>query len=227
MLVSERRGGGQGGDGYSGDPAISRDGRFVTFESQASNLRWNDTNGFSDVYLWDRLGVIDIKRVSVRSGGAQGNGASRDPDISADGKFIVFDSFARNLVNNDKNGRRDCFLHNRLTGKTVIVSLNSQERRGNGACSDASVSSNGRWVAFASRATNMTQGDRSTAPDIFVRDRKLGKTVQVSLSSRGQQASGWSGDPSISNNGRYIAFESTAGNLVRKDPNKRLGRLPA
>lgn len=220
VLVSERFGGGNGGNGRSGDPDISGNGQIVVFESLADNLVPNDSNGVSDVFIWNRS-TGSMNRASIRTGGAQGNGGSFDPEIAAFGKFIVFDSNARNLVGNDRNGKRDVFIHNRISRKTWIVSINSKEKRGNGISSNASVSADGRFVAFQSRASNMTGADKSKNLDVFVRDRKKGTTVQASLDSRGRQGAGWSGDPSISDSGRYIAFESTAGNLVGKDPNKK------
>lgn len=201
------------------DPAISNNGRFVAFESQATNLVDGGTNGKRHIFLWDRLDPGNIRLVSRHSNGTQGNKDSHDPAISAWGKFIVFDSLSSNLVGRDGNGRKDVFLHNRVSHKTSIVSINSKEKRGNGASSNASVSASGRWVAFESRARNMTPADRTNGPDVFVRDRKKGKTIQASVTSSGRQVGGWSGDPTISNNGRYIAFESTAGDLVSKDPN--------
>lgn len=217
-LVSRRDG--APGNAGSADPAVSNGGKFVVYESDASNLVGIDTNNKKDVFVWD-LATGTTKKVSVRSNGVQGNNGSRDPAISAWGTYIVFDSLASNLVSNDKNGVRDVFMHNRVTGKTQIVSVNSAERRGNGPSGNASVSADGRWVAFESKASNMTTADRTKGLDVFVRDRKKGKTIQISLSSRGKQGTGWSGDPTISFTGRYIAFESAAPDLVSKDPNKK------
>lgn len=219
VLVSERASGGQGGNGQSADPAISRDGQFVVYESQATDLVNNDTNDASDIFLYNR-GTGNTSRVSVRSSGAQANGGSFNPAISANGKVIVFDSQAGNLVSKDTNGRRDVFIHNRVTKKSKIVSVNSKGRLGNGASRDAAINGAGRFVAFSSFATNLVKPDSNGSMDLFLHDRKTGKTTKLSVAHNGTQAAGWSGYPTISNSGRYIAFKSRAPNLVRrKDTN--------
>jgi Tol biopolymer transport system component len=217
--VSVSTGGGQG-NALSIDPAISGDGRYVVFESLASNLVPGDTNARWDVFVHDRH-MNTTTRVSVRSNGQQGNGGSRDAAISANGRYVVFHSSASNLVKGDTNGKRDVFIHDRATGKTKRVSVNSREKQGNGPSDNAVVSADGRFVAFQSRARNLVKGDTNGSMDVFLRDRKKGTTKRISLNSKERQANGWSGDPSISRNGRFIAFESTAANLVGKDTNKK------
>ncbi len=217
--VSVATGGAQGND-ESGDPAISGSGSIIAFESQASNLVPGDNNGTWDVFVHDRSNG-QTRRVSVRSNGQEANGASRDPAVSANGRFVVFDSAASNLVSKDTNGKRDVFIHDLATGKTRRVSVSSAERQGNGYSSNADVNGWGRFVTFNSSATNLVKNDTSTRGDVFVRDLQRGTTVRVSVSSKGRQANRASGDPTISDNGRYIAFESMASNLVAKDTNNR------
>jgi len=219
-LVSERRSGGQGGDGPSSDPGISKDGRYVVYESKAANLVHGDTNARQDVFLYDRV-TDATKRVSVRTNGTQGNGGSGDPSISADGKFIVFTSYAKNLVSGDTNNKRDVFVHKRTTGKTQRASLRAGGRQANGESWNGSISGNGRFVAFESNASNLVGADRSRDRDVFRYDRWQKKISQASRTSAEKQAKGTSGDPTISNSGRWVAFESNAGNLAKGDTNRR------
>ncbi len=221
-LVSERTGGGQGGNAGSSDPAISGNGRFVVYQSKASNLVADDTNGGWDVFLFDRNSG-ETTRVSVVSNGAQANRASTDPDISADGTVIVFESKATNLAKNDTNRRQDVFSHNLTTGKTNRVSVTSLERQANGDSANPTVNGNGLFIAFQSTATNLVGADPGYELDVFLRDVKKGKTIQVSLTNRGEQAAGSSLDPTISSSGRYVAFESSAKNLSTKDKDSKLG----
>ena len=110
---------------------ISADGRFVAFSSYASNLVPGDTNGWYDVFIHDRQ-TGRTQRVSVSSGGAQGNGNSNSPGISADGRFFAFASAAGNLVPGDTNNLADVFVHDRQTGETQRVSVSSGGAQGNG-----------------------------------------------------------------------------------------------
>ena len=159
--------------------------------------------------------------MSVRSNGRQGNGNSSDPAISADGSTVVFTSEASNLVRRDTNRTRDVFIHRRAAGKTQRVSVRAKGRQANGPSWNGSISANGRFVAFESQASNLVRADRSRDRDVFVYDRQKRRVSQASLSSRGRQARGQSGDPTISSNGRWVAFESNAGNLARGDKNQR------
>jgi Tol biopolymer transport system component len=219
-LVSERRTGGQGGNGPSTDSGISKDGRYVVYESKANNLVNGDTNNRKDIFLYDRA-TEKTKRVSVRSNGVQANGGSEDAAISADGKFVVFTSYARNLVSGDTNRKRDVFVHKHTTGKTQRASLRAGGRQANGESWNGTISGNGRFVAFESNATNLVRADRSRDRDVFRYDRWKKRISQASRTSKEKQARGQSGDPTISNNGRWIAFESTAGNLAKGDTNRR------
>ena len=111
---------GSEGNNPSNEPAISANGRFVAFESDATNLVAGDTNGAIDIFVHDRA-TGQTTRVSVDSGGYQGNGSSRNPAISDRGRFVAFESFATNLVAGDTNGIRDIFVHDRTTGQTTRV----------------------------------------------------------------------------------------------------------
>jgi hypothetical protein len=166
----------------------------------------------------------DTTRVSIASGGAQGNDMSRWPQISGDGNHVVFESYASNLVGNDTNGEPDIFVHNRQTGVTERVSVANDESQANSwSESDLAISRDGRYVAFASMASNLVSGDTNGILDVFVRDRLLGQTKRVSVDSSGAQASGdeWSnfGGLVISADGRFVAFTSNVTNLVSGDTN--------
>jgi Tol biopolymer transport system component len=145
-------------DGESISPSISQDGRFIAFVSYATNLVPNDTNNAPDIFVHDRQ-TGQTRRVSVSSSGEQANGPSDSPAISADGAFVAFDSFASNLVPNDTLGERDVFRHRLSNGETIRVSVSSAGVQGNGPSGGASISSNGQFIAFASRASNLVAND--------------------------------------------------------------------
>ncbi len=198
--------------------SISGDGRFVAFESEASNLVAGDTNGVRDVFVHDRQTGQTI-RVSVDSSGVEGDGDSRWPSMSADGRSVAFDSEATNLVPGDTQGVRDVFVHDLVSRQTTRVSVNSMGGAGNSESRLPSISGSGRYVAFESRASNLVQGDNLGHRDVFVHDRATGKTGRISVNSLGQEANDPSSLPSISADGRFIAFTSAAGNLVAGDAN--------
>jgi Tol biopolymer transport system component len=156
-------------------------------------------------------------RVSVASDGTQSNHDSYNPSISADGRFVAFESEAANLVSGDTNNFRDIFVHDRQTGQTTRVSVASDGTQSNQHSYNPSISADGRFVAFESVASNLVSGDTNNLPDIFVHDRQTGQTTRVSVASDGAQANDFSSNPSISADGRYVAFISVANNLVSGD----------
>lgn len=208
-------------DGSSIEASISSDGRFVAFVSDATGLVPEDTNGARDVFVHDRS-TAQTTRVSVDSNGAQTTGdQTRGASLSASGRFVAFQSNAPGLVLGDTNDLPDIFVHDRKTGQTTRVSVDSAGTQADGGSTrEPSISANGRFVAFASDATNLVLDDTNGVRDAFVHDRKTGQTTRVSLDSDGAQGIGEdSEDPSISSNGRYVAFESQAANLVAGDAN--------
>jgi Tol biopolymer transport system component len=208
---------GTGGDGDSTSPVLSGDGGVVAFDSFATNLV-SGGNGVSDVFVYDR-GSRRTSRVSVNSAGAPGNGDSFSPSISADGRFVAFASEATGLVAGDHNRAGDVFVHDRRTGRTRLVSAASDGTAGNGESYSPSISADGRFVAFASEATNLVRGDTNGAVDIFVHDGETGRTTRVSVASDGRQVNGDVSSPSISGDGRYVAFSTTAANVAGFDDN--------
>ena len=198
--------------------AVSADGRFVAFASFADNLVIGDTNGANDVFVRDRVAGTTT-RLSVSSGGDQGNASSFSPSLSADGRFVTFGSSASNLVAADANGTSDVFVHDGLTGATELVSVDSAGAQGNGQSLDSRISADGRYVLFDSLANNLVLGDTNGARDVFVRDRVAGTTTRVNVSTAGVQADADSFDLALSADGRVIAFRSNADNLVANDTN--------
>jgi Tol biopolymer transport system component len=213
-------------DPFGGSKAggITADGRYVVFRSDASNLVAGDTNRAEDIFVHDRK-TGRTSRVSVTSGGRQANGASGFPVISADGHYVAFVSSASNLVAHDTNGAADVFVHNLVTGRTRRVSVSSRGRQANAECDEPSISRHGRYVAFASPASNLVANDTNGLSDVFVRDRRTGRIHRVSITSRGAQSDGsstgtGSNAPAISADGRFVAFHSDASNLVPRDTNR-------
>ncbi|HEY3567624.1 MAG TPA: carboxypeptidase regulatory-like domain-containing protein [Thermoanaerobaculia bacterium] len=155
-------------------------------------------------------------RVSVASDGTQGNGASWDPTLSADGRYVAFDSFSNNLVPGDTNAAEDVFVHDRLSGVTERISVASNEAQANGNSWCSGISADGRFVLFSSSATNLVAGDTNASNDIFVRDRLTNTTTRASVASGDIQANkgSWGFSASISADGRFIAFPSESSNLV-------------
>src|SRR6266540_522146 len=198
------------GNDSSFRPALSADGAVVAFDSDATNLVMGDTNGASDVFMYE-AGQTTL--VSVGLGGAPGNSHSTDPSISANGRLVAFYSVATNLVNGDTNNAGDIFVYDKQ-GQTRRVSVSSGGAAGNSDSYDPSISPNGRFVAFESGATNLVSDDTNNVGDIFVHDRQTGQTERVSVDSHGNQGNSVSYDPSISADGRFVAFHSLASNLV-------------
>jgi hypothetical protein len=201
-------------------PAISADGRIVSFYSTASNLIAGDTNGAADVFIHDLVTGI-TERVSVDSAGVEANQGSTESALSRDGRFIAFRSRASNLVGWDSNDEADIFVHDCVTGSTELVSVNSQGYHGNWDSLTPAISADGNVVAFWSNATNLVPDDLNGFPDIFVHDRTTGITERVNVDSNGAEARGnTQTGVAISADGRSVAFWSSADNLVLGDTNQ-------
>ncbi|MGB3511588.1 MAG: DUF4347 domain-containing protein, partial [Microcoleaceae cyanobacterium] len=205
-------------NGVSSYPTISGNGRFVAFSSVADNLIPGDTNETRDIFIHDRETDV-TSLVSVNSAGEPGNGFSYSSSISADGRFIVFGSDADNLVPGDTNEVRDVFIHDRETGSTSLVSVNSAGEQANAGSGNAIITADASEILFSSSADNLVVGDTNEEQDIFVRDLETGITSRVSLDSSGNQINGSSSISSISANGRFIAFSSDVDNLVPGEEN--------
>lgn len=204
-------------DGPSTSPAISADGRWVAYESAASDIVAGDTNGAHDVFVYDRLTGTN-RLVSVSVSGGVGDADSFTPAIDDDGSKIAFVSSADNLVYGDTAGRDDVFVRDLQAGGTVRVSV-GVAGEADGESSGASISGDGGVVAFVSSASNIVAGDTNGQPDVFAIGSNATGAVRVSVATGGGQVSLGSYAPSVSQTGRWVAFESLSGSLVAGDTN--------
>jgi Tol biopolymer transport system component len=205
-------------NGYSWQPSVSGDGRYVAFYSGADDLVTGDRAGWADVFVRDRQ-TGQTLRASVSSSGTEANGTSNEPVLSAGGRYVAFVSDADNLVAGDTNQRIDVFVHDLQERTTERVSVASDGRQANGASYEPAISADGRYVAFESFANNLVPGDTNQRFDVFVHDRALHRTFRASVSTAGAQANDDSYTPSLSADGRTVAFRSDATNLAAGDAN--------
>jgi len=208
-------------------PALSGDGRYVAFTSKSNNLVTGDNNEEWDIFVHDRE-TGKSTRVNVASDGTEANGYSRagESAISGNGRFVVFDSAANNMVADDNNGTWDIFVHDRETGETIRASVASDGAEATGGSAWPEISADGRYVAFESLADNLVPDDSNGLRDVFVHDLVTGKTTRVNVASDGTEANAgnshdwlWTWSNPVSENGRYVAFTSPASNLVAGDNN--------
>ncbi len=208
----------QSNDG-AGDLAISRHGALVAFTSGATNLVPGDTNGSPDVFVRNRVSGL-TRRVTISNREAQSRSGGHVDDLSENGRFVVFSSGASNLVRGDTNRNFDVFVRDRWNGTTRRVSVSSSEGQGNDFSGEyATISYDGRYVAFDSYASNLVAGDSNGDGDAFVRDMVAGTTRRVSVSSTGQEGNGGSHEPAISGDGHFVAFTSNASTLTSDHDN--------
>ena len=210
-----------GGNAHSFSPLVNSNGTHVLFASSADNLV--TANGKSiqlsypskiNVYLRNRTNETTqlISKNYLNSGG--GKGDSLPSDISSDGNLILFESTAEDLVTNDSNSLSDIFLCDLSNTTITKVSVNASGGNANGASRNACMSADGRYVAFVSAASNLVSGDVNGIADVFVRDLELNTNFLVSAGATAATISSSSESPEISSDGRYVAFYSTAINLV-------------
>jgi hypothetical protein len=199
------------------NPRLSSAGEFIVFQSTGDDLAPNDFNGWSDIFVWSRA-TNSISLVSVGSSGNQGNSGSSTASVSADGRFVAFASNASNFLAGDTTDS-DVFVRDRLLGQLTCVSLAPGGQLANGDSFAPSISGDGRFVVFWSTASNLVAGDTNGVYDVFVHDRATNTTSRASVSAAGAQGTGQSTNGKIAQGGRYIAFDSTASNLVVPDTN--------
>lgn len=218
-LVSVSSAGVQGNNDSFQASSISDNGRFVAFASGASNLVLGDTNGSSDIFVRDLIAGTTT-RVSVDSAGGQAlGGSSFNASLSSSGRFVSFMSSALTLVPGDTNGHYDIFLHDRGTGATTRVSVDSNGAQANHQSIFDSISADGSLVCFDSAATNLVSGDTNSSNDTFVHDVSTGTTTRVSVDSSGAESLNGGEIPTMSGDGRFVAFQSISPNLVPDDSN--------
>ncbi len=200
-----------------GTPAMSSDGRYVVFYADDNNLVPGDTNGDWDVILRDRVAET-TERVSVAADGSQPDGTAFLPSVSNDGRFVAFRSAATNLVVDDDNDIEDAFVRDRVSGATELVSVASDGTQANNLSGNPWISGDGKYVVFSSSASNLVAGI-GTWNHTYVRDRERRETWVASPSATGRSANGSSFWPSISADGRFVAFWSLASDIVGDDTN--------
>jgi tricorn protease-like protein len=215
--ISVDSGGTQANDA-SYSPAISADGRYITYLSDATNLVANDTNAATDVFLYDTTTSVTT-RISVDSIGTQANNKSDSPEISADGRYITYPSLASNLVTGDTNAATDVFLLDTTTAATTRISVDSGGIQANDESYSARISADGHYVTYSSKATNLIANDTNGYGDVFLYDLATAATARISVDSAGTQANAESYNSRISADGRYITYSSNATNLVTGDTN--------
>lgn len=209
---------GQTSNGASTNSSISSDGRWIAFESMATSLVPGDVNGLPDILLRDRHNSTTT-RVSKAANGDQGNGHSEKPQISEDGRYILFLSTSTNLVTGTLNSVLRAYRYDRLEDSTELVSVSSSGAIANARTYSAHMSIDGRFITFSSAATNLVTNDTNTSIDVFVRDMATATTERVSLTHAGEQARSDCNNPSISANGARVAFDSTDSTLTSSDTN--------
>ncbi|PSB15514.1 DUF4347 domain-containing protein [Phormidesmis priestleyi ULC007] len=208
------------GNGNSFNPVISRDGQFVVFVSDASDLVSGDTNGTSDLFLWERSQPDTLTLISKVNGGTTiGDRASINPTISGNGQYVVFTSLATNLVNGDGNAKQDVFVWERSSKTITLVShANGNTNSSDGTSENASISDDGRLITFTSDGTNLATG-ATTGKQIFLWDRQTSGISLISQNSGGAIANADSNNAVVSSDGHYVAFTSSATNLFGTDNN--------
>ncbi|MBA3532293.1 MAG: PD40 domain-containing protein [Ardenticatenales bacterium] len=214
------------GDGESNNPHISPDGRYVVFESSASNLVPNDTNSRQDVFLRDTVaGTTELISFNATNTGG-GNNDSSDARVTPDGRHVVFISFASNIVDGDTTlcgtfSCGDAFVRDRETNTTDRVSLTNTGGQPASTVSHPDISADGRYVVYSTSANNIVTNDNNTSPDVFLYDRTNDSVRRVSVSNTGVEGNDWSVEPVISADGVWIAYKSWASNLVSGDTNAK------
>jgi hypothetical protein len=213
--VSVPTGGGQANEDVISNVAVNDDGRFVAFSSTATNLV---PQGASGSFVRDRQrGTTEL--VSISSAGVPGDFGGGRVSISADGRFVVYDSNSTNLVPNDTNGVPDVFVRDLRRGLTERVSVSSTGQQGNDASGFAAISADARFIAFGSSASNLVPGVTTSTVRTYIHDRSSRKTRLVTRTFDGSPPDGGTGSPALSGDGRVLVTQSLASNLIPNDTN--------
>lgn len=217
---------GSSGNGYSDNPSLTADGRYTAFASDASNLVTSDTNGVRDVFIFDNLNST-VRRLNRSQQGAEANGASNNPALSGNGRYLAFSSDATNLNLGDVNGFTDIFIVDTLTGAISLQSVTSAGAQASGSSFRPSVSHTGRYIVFESSATNLTATATTFGQThIYLRDRdvsgsgtfdtagNIATTLIDVVGATTTPGNASASQAQISADGNYIAFASKATNLA-------------
>jgi hypothetical protein len=215
-LISNDASGGPA-NGHSYDPSISGDGRYVVYHSTATDLV-TDGNSSYNIYLYDTVSQT-TKLISRDSSGNPSNGTNYPPSISADGRYVVYDSTDSNLVTGDTNNARDIFLYDTVSETTTLISNDASGGPSNGYSFSPSVSADGHYVVYYSSASDLVTDITNSVYNIYLYDTVSQTTTLISWDSSGNPSNGHSYRPSISADGRYVVFRSLASNLVEGDAN--------
>ena len=199
--------------GYSDYPAISADGRYIAYCVGSSSLGSSEYDNSGEIFLSDTVAGT-TRRTSAGSNGTPGDGHSGYPAISADGRYATFYSLSANLVSGDTNGVADVFVKDTATGAIRRASTSSSGSQSSGSSERPSISADGRYVAYCSGSSNLVIGDTNGLTDVFVKDMVTGTTRRASTDSIGSQCNGSTALPSISADGRFVAFYSESSNLT-------------
>ncbi|MCB0353408.1 MAG: PD40 domain-containing protein [Bdellovibrionales bacterium] len=208
-------------DGDSRNPVLSADGKFVAFESDATNLVAGDDNNVTDIFVYS-IDDETIERVSLSFGGGDADGASTAPSISNDGQYVVFQSVATDIVTGDDNEVSDVFRYDRDADTADRASVGFDDDtpiEGDGASRNSAISGDGSLVVFESDATNLVSNDNNDASDVFLRSFADDSITLASISTAEDTGNAPSGSPFISNDGSIVAFQSSASDLVTSDQN--------
>jgi hypothetical protein len=214
VYVHDRQTGNLDSVNRGGVSSISADGRYVAY------LSMDNPNFQFRLFVRDRTTDTDTPiTVSTSGGEPDGNSLLTSSSISGNGRYVAFSSSATNLIQNDTNGVEDVFVYDLQTDEVNRISLALNGGQANGTSYGGSISTNGRYVAFISAASNLVSGDTNGVTDVFVRDLQTSMTTRVSINNSGVQANQASDYVSLSGNGNFVAFRSSATNLVPSDTN--------
>lgn len=195
-------------NGQSYNAALASGGQYVAFLSKATNLVASDTNNTDDVFVKNLL-TGAVMNASTSTAGVQADAPSGDVALSADGHWVAFTTYAGNLAAGDDN-YADIYVKNVLTGAIARASTSSAGTAANDNSDNAALAADGRYVVFTSSASNLVDGDTNAHRDVFRKDLQTGAVLRVSVGADGQQGAGDSSNASISADGRYVLFQSTA-----------------
>jgi len=215
---------GEEGNGDSFAPVIAADGKSVAFESYSSNLVGMDKNGVRDIFIW-HAATNTIETVSTGENGKEADAESYEPSISGDGNLVAFTSTAGNISSTAKGiSNNNVFLRDIKAGTTIMISIDPIARKGGGG-SKPSISYDGNRIAFYSHTSTLVPNDNNGIWDIFLWDKNAAALKRISLTAagkereQGNESANRVVSPSLSGNGRYIAYATTASNVVPGDNN--------